>query len=217
MGEEGVGAKTMCPRDRRMRSSIVDAVAPKYHKKASHFVSWCWKYHLVAVVSALLRFLLQAGLRAEDVFVWICFFCNNQYRIIGEKQQLDAKLLRNMFENHLLSVGNMLVLLDEFADPFYIKRIWCVFEAYTCTTKNVPMTLILPESAETALSTTNPKDVKEKFNQLDIRNARATFKEDECLIKAMIEQSVGYEAVNAQVKGSLLKWFTESFSAYMAH
>lgn len=52
--------------------------------KVTHFVSWCWAYTLDNVVTAVDRWLQKSEADPADVFLWICFFCNNQYRIMQE-------------------------------------------------------------------------------------------------------------------------------------
>ena len=51
----------------------------------------------------------------------VCFFCNNQYRILEAKTQTGSDELKTVFESHLASAGRMLLLLDSFVDPAYIK------------------------------------------------------------------------------------------------
>ena len=76
------------------------------------------------------------------------FFCNNQYRILEAKTQTGSDELKTVFESHLAEAGQMLLLLDSFVNPAYIKRAWYIFEAYVCIDNNFPMTIILPERAE---------------------------------------------------------------------
>ena len=52
--------------------------------KVTHFVSWCWAYTLDNVVTAVDRWLQKSKADPADIFLWICFFCNNQYRIMQE-------------------------------------------------------------------------------------------------------------------------------------
>jgi len=58
-------------------------------------------------------------------------------------------------------------------------------------------------------------DVQKKFYAIDSKHARATKPEDAQLIKDLIEQTVGFEAVNQQVKGELLRCLTTEFQNYM--
>ena len=50
-------------------------------------MSWCWAYYLQSVVSAVEGWLHKSGEDPHDVFLWMCFFCNNQYRIKEEVPQ----------------------------------------------------------------------------------------------------------------------------------
>lgn len=50
----------------------------RYSGKVTHFVSWCWGYTLQDFASAVHSWLQRSKLNAEDVFLWVCFFCNNQ-------------------------------------------------------------------------------------------------------------------------------------------
>ena len=52
--------------------------------KVTHFVSWCWAYSLSNVVSAVEGWLQKSDEDPETIFLWMCFFCNNQYRIMEE-------------------------------------------------------------------------------------------------------------------------------------
>ena len=63
--------------------------------KVTHFVSWCWAYSLKNVVSAVGRWLQNSGEDPRDVFLWMCFFCNNQYRIQDEPEQHSCRLFCN--------------------------------------------------------------------------------------------------------------------------
>ena len=75
-----------------------------------------------------------------------------QYRILEAKTQTGSDELKTVFESHLAEAGRMLLLLDSFVNPAYIKRAWCIFEAYVCIDNNFPMTIILPERAESTSS-----------------------------------------------------------------
>ena len=151
-GERGLGYRKICPRDGKPGCSIVDAVDERHRGKVTHFVSWCWQYTLNDFVSAIGAWVREEGVNPDDVFLWVCFFCNNQYRILEAKTQTGSDELKTVFESHLAEAGRMLLLLDSFVNPAYIKRAWCIFEAYVCIDNNFPMTIILPERAESTSS-----------------------------------------------------------------
>ena len=71
--------------------------------KVTHFVSWCWAYTLDNVVTAVDRWLQKSEADPADVFLWICFFCNNQYRIMQEagtpffpERRVEGRFLKGM-------------------------------------------------------------------------------------------------------------------------
>ena len=53
-------------------------------------------------------------------FVWICFFCNNQERILNEKSQEGSDDLESTFQSRLRSIGHVLVLFDNWSKPAYL-------------------------------------------------------------------------------------------------
>eukprot|EP00438_Fugacium_kawagutii_P006523 Skav209116 [mRNA] locus=scaffold179:314917:316704:+ [translate_table: standard] len=81
--------------------------------KVTHFLSWCWAYRLEDVVTAVKRWVDKSSQSPEHVFLWICFFCNNQYRIKDEAVTTGSDDLKDIFEGHLIEAGQMLVLLDK--------------------------------------------------------------------------------------------------------
>eukprot|EP00435_Cladocopium_sp_Y103_P048372 s939_g14.t1 len=148
-GSAGMGYNRTCPRDGRPNCSIVDALEDAHSGKVTHFVSWCWAYSLNNVVSAIERWLQKSNEDPQNVFLWMCFFCNNQYRIKEEATQTGSDELKEIFESHLVEAGRMLVLLDTIVQPTYVTRAWCIFESYVCIAQEIPMNIILPNTAET--------------------------------------------------------------------
>jgi len=203
-GNNGLGFQKTCPRDGKPHCSIVDALNETCTGRVTHFVSWCWSYRLKDFVSAVNGWVRKSGVDGEDVFLWICFFCNNQYRILQEASQTGADELKSVFEAHLVEAGHMLVLLDTIEQPAYAKRAWCIFESYVCIEQQLPMTIILPSSAESFFKETVESGgigvLRNAVNSLDVRDAKASAPADEDLIKRLILNTIGFDRVNAAVK-----------------
>eukprot|EP00434_Breviolum_minutum_P020958 symbB.v1.2.018488.t1/scaffold1477.1/size133841/2 len=203
-GNNGLGFQKTCPRDGKPHCSIVDALNETCTGRVTHFVSWCWSYRLMDFVSAVNGWVRKSGVDGEDVFLWICFFCNNQYRILQEATQTGADELKSVFESHLVEAGHMLVLLDTIEQPAYAKRAWCIFESYVCIEQQLPMTIILPSSAESFFKETVESGgigvLRNAVNSLDVRDAKASAPADEDLIKRLILTTIGFDRVNAAVK-----------------
>ncbi|CAL1134504.1 unnamed protein product [Cladocopium goreaui] len=187
----------------------------KMPRKVTHFVSWCWAYSLNDVVSAIERWVQKSNEDARNVFLWMCFFCNNQYRIKEEATQTGSDDLKEIFESHLVEAGHMLVLLDTIVQPTYVKRAWCIFESYVCITQEIPMNIILPGAAETffkeTMSAGRISVLTDAVDTLNVRHARAGSEKDEDLIKRIILTTTGFDAVNYAVKSRLLDQLTVLF------
>jgi len=208
LGEHGLGFGKTCPRDGQPNCSLVDSLEDQYSGKVTHFVSWCWGYTLEDFASAVRTWLRRSSLNAEDVFLWVCFFCNNKYRIMdsgGTKTGSDE--LKAVFETHLAEAGQMLVLLDRVLSPTYIQRAWCIFECYVCIEQEFSMNIILSESAEAdftdALNKRFLQQARESLNALDVRRATASCTADEDLIKRLILNSIGFDTLNQTVRARL--------------
>ena len=149
-------------------------------------------------------------------FLWMCFFCNNQYRIMEEGTQTGSENLQAIFESHLAAAGRMLLLLDRIQEPIYTSRAWCIFETYVCIQQDIPMTIILPESAETSFreafrSGDGIAALTSALDAMDVRKAEASSKADELLIKGIIKDHIGFQAVNTAVRSRLVDQLTSLF------
>ncbi|CAE7242902.1 rngB [Symbiodinium pilosum] len=217
LGETGKGFGKICPRDGRPNCSIVDALPPEHHSPTTHFVSWCWHYTLEVVVSGVWLWAQSSSLQTAEVFLWMCFFCNNQYRI-QDGSCSNSDDLSAVFESRLSSARNMLVILDTFLTPHYYKRAWCLFETFICLKKHFPMTVILPPKELTTFKQvleTSPWRVRDSFLQIDLQNAEASVEADALAIKDLVRSSFGFDVVNTMVKEEFMSWLMRAFQEYV--
>jgi len=204
-GPTGLGYQKRCPRDGQLGCSIVDAINECYRGEASYFVSWCWQYKLNDFVSAISSWVQREGVDRSDAYLWVCFFCNNQYRILEEQTQHGSSQLTSMFEHHLASTGRMLILLDSFTPaPLFLTRAWCLFECYVSADQYIPMTITFPDRLRTE-GTEGRRPLEEAIQALDMRRAKASDKVDEEVIKNLIVASVGFDEFNATCRQRLLE------------
>ena len=217
LGETGKGFRKICPRDGRPNCSIVDALPLEHHSPTTHFVSWCWHYTLEVVVSGVQLWAQSSSSRTAEVFLWMCFFCNNQYRI-QDGTCSNSNDLSTVFEARLSSARNMLVILDTFLTPHYYKRAWCLFETFICLRKKFPMTVILPPKELTTFKQvleTSPWRVRDSFLQIDLQNAEASVEADAVAIKDLVHNSCGFDVVNTMVKEEFMSWLMRAFQEYV--
>jgi len=210
--ESPIGQDVECPRDGRKGCALVDML-PRCHRRAcTHFLSWTWKYSLSTVRSALKEWLGREGQNPADVFLYMCFFVNNQYRILLEDNPTASDNLEDVFEGNLSRVGKMVALLDTWDDPFYLSRIWTVFEQYTAVKIGIPVEIIMSREATNSLINEIYKGaegilrVKHSLGHVDSRTATAWNPKDEQKVKALIEATTGFEKVDWKVRHFMITW-----------
>ena len=217
MGPTGKGFGRVCPRDGRPNCSIVDALPAPDRAKATHFVSWCWQYTLEDVTDCLQTWIQESGgaVLSHDVYLWMCYFCNNQYRILEEESTTGSEELKSIFESHLSSAGRMLVILNSFFEPAYFSRAWCLFETFVCIEQEFPRTILLPsrqrEEFRHVLETQGYAPIRDRIQQIDLRRAEASVKADEDTIKLMVLGSCGFDVVNQVVQREIQIWLSDAF------
>ena len=222
IGSSGKGFGKVCPRDSRVNCSIVDALDAPAQGRATHFVSWCWRYRLEVVVDAVHTWIQSSHSTpsAGEIFLWMCFFCNNQYRILEEGSMSGSAELQTIFESHLAGAGQMLVILDTFLEPLYYSRAWCLFETFVCIEQGFPRDILLPsrelQAFKDMMRNGEAEPMRQKIRQIDLRRAEATVKADEDRIKLMIFTSCGFDAVNRVVQTEIQKWILNAFAMYMS-
>jgi len=84
----------------------------------------------VQVQSALEMF--QQSLVGSCYF-FMCFFANNQYRILVEESSTGSDNLEEVFESNLKRIGKMVAILDTWHQPAYLTRIWTVYEQFVAS------------------------------------------------------------------------------------
>jgi hypothetical protein len=140
----------------------------------------------------------------------MCFFVNNQFRIIVDG--IDVGDLEEVFETNLVRIGAVVALLDDWDTPVYLTRIWTIYEQFTALKLGIPMRMILPMDSFKSLSEEIDRgidgieNIKKSLNKVDSEHAEAWLPEDETKVKTAIRESVGFEKVNSSVKDSMINW-----------
>ncbi|CAE7498248.1 wdr5 [Symbiodinium natans] len=215
-GPNALGSGSICPRDGRPGCALVDVIPSG---PATHFLSWAWSYRMKTVVLALRHWSQDSSnsIKPDQTFIWICFFCNNQERILNEKSQEGSDDLETTFQSRLRSIGHVLVLFDDWSKPAYLTRVWCIFETFVAVRSDICYTLIFPpESAESmhgALQRGMHLEVTKDWSSIDVAHATASRPVDEEKVKGIISRTSSFDEVNSVVKDHLINWFKKQFQA----
>jgi hypothetical protein len=218
-GPDAIGRHTVCPRDGEFGCAYVDTLSADDRRPANCFLSWVWSYKLSIFQSSILTWLSRLQDEGpRDVYFFVCFFCNNQYRILVEESQRGSDNLDMVFETRLKGCGRVLALLDDWKTPVYCTRIWTIYEQFMAAELEIHVEVILPPAAEESLLTTlmsGARGIEEVTVELSrsvrSKDAVASVVEDEQKVKQLIANSVGFDTVDQKVIERLVKWVAEQF------
>ena len=176
-------------------------------------MSWTWAYHLSQVQGALEMWLANnPDLDAQQVFFFMCFFTNNQFRIIVEGSAAGSDDLETAFRTNLTRIGKMVALLDHWQEPRYLTRVWTIYEQFMACSLTVPVVFVMPESSQNSLKAqicrgeVGIKSVTASLSQVDSAKAQAFYKSDEDTVKDALRKGVGFDAVNKHVTRVMVQW-----------
>lgn len=212
-GENPLGGDVICPRDGKPGAALVDWL-PRHHRgKCTHFLSWIWSYKVSLVQQALQHWLdTTLTVNADEVFLYMCFFVNNQYRILVNDEMTGSDELGRVFETNLSRIGRVIAMLDTWDHPVYLTRIWTIFEQVTAVKLDIPVTMIMPKVAAESLleqieqGTEGIVRVKNALTNVSSSGAKAFSIKDEIAVKRLIEQSFGFDHVDKKIKNCMIEW-----------
>merc|ERR1712048_309979 len=94
---------------------------------------------------------------ADSFFLWMCFFCNNQRKLLLDGTFVNAEDLEKAFSTRLEQIqtrqGHVIVLLNDYNRPVYIDRVWCIFETFKATTIGLKIEVVLTGDSHDSLYT----------------------------------------------------------------
>ncbi|CAE8627863.1 unnamed protein product [Polarella glacialis] len=219
-GPKPIGQEQTCPRDGGAGCALIDTLVPAHRRRCTHFLSWTWGYTLSTVQDGLSTWTAIEGLAPSEVFLFMCFFVNNQYRILSGKQ-VSAAELEHTFEACLTRAGRMVALLDTWDNPRYLNRIWTIFEQHVAIQKKLPVTMVLTSGATDALIAQYEAGkpgllrVMDALTKVNSESAEAHVPDDAEAVKSIILSSSTFSDVDTQIIDFMLHWMSSTFEAHM--
>jgi hypothetical protein len=175
--------------------------------KADYFVSYCWRYKWISLISSIQRF--QDEQNGVDFFVWLDAFVVNQHTSASVSQ--DAWIAT--FGESLRDIGNALIVLVGWSDLMYVTRAWCVFEVYSIVQSGVHYKILISKDEEDGLRQAMTRyaittDFIQKYlSNINIERSQAARLEDKALIIATIARMKdGLIKVNDVVLNEMKQW-----------
>jgi len=215
LGADPLGGDIICPRDLKPGCALVDWLPQKERREQTHFMSWTWSYRLSQVQSALWMYQASSVIQ-QDVYFYMCFFVNNQFRIIVERSMTGSSNLGVVFNENLTRVGKMVAILDTWKNPVYLGRVWTIYEQFMARSLDIPVTFAMPESSNQSLQEQisrgdlGIREITESLSSIDVQHAKAWDPQDEIAVKGVIQASTpDFSYVNNHVTRVMVKWIGE--------
>ena len=101
----------------------------------------------------------------------------------------------------------------------YLTRVWCIFEQFKAGELKIQITMILPPEQDEDLKAKLEEgkcgfaEITDNLSKIDAEIAEASVEQDAVTVKNQIRSTVGFDAVNTSVKGSMLKWCGNVFQS----
>ena len=197
-----------------------------YVGKAQWFISHAWKYNFLEAITIMEEFFQkEVGEGWEDTIIWFDLICNSQHSTESKPFSWWA----NEFSTHLGLIGNILILSCKVDPSIYnseqssfqsycFRRSWCVFEYYSSVKIGCRIEIAMASDDESNLSLQARSNSRRLFTDIrkliNLRTAEAYQLTDKTNIQAVIESSIGYEAVEWEVYSSLMKVFLRKLGMY---
>ena len=188
--EDPIGSDIICPRDGLPGCALVDWIPRADRGEQTHFMSWTWRYSTGQLRSALEMFRVNSRpvLDCNSIFFYMCFFANNQYRIIVDGSAAGSDNLENSFQTNLTRIGKMVAVLDTWKDPVYLKRVWTVYEQFVACDLGLPVDFVMPKKSMSSLhdkikqGESGLKEIRDSICRVDSERAEAWDPRDEARV-----------------------------------
>ena len=200
------GRNTVCPRDSQLGAAYVDCLNGEDNVGPSTFMlSYCWHYTIGDIVKTLIEYCASQKLNPKRTYIWICCLCNNQHRIAEMNKSgilVPFEEFSSIFYSRVTTIRRILAMMTPWEEPFYLKRVWCIFELYTAiTNEQCKVTVVMPPAEKDRLVDSLRLDdglqtLFTSFSQTNVENAQASSTDDKEKILTLIQNDSGYNALN---------------------
>jgi len=151
------GANITCPMDGRKGASYVHSIIfegenendKDHYGKATVMLSYPWGYTIGDIINTLANYCINYNLDQKRTYVWICFLCVNQHRVVELKKRqkiVEFIIFRDIFERRVKGIGHLLPMISPWDNPGYLHRVWCLFELIIAKKYGCKITMIMPDS-----------------------------------------------------------------------
>ena len=148
-------------------------------------------------------------------------FSLNQHKFVdeGANQKEMQEMVVNALQSEMIRSAHVLMCLHPWNQPVPLRRMWCLFELFTAVSNGVELTMCFGEEDASALYTAIANgyfDAEDAVGEIDAANAGASVASDKDMIMRLIEEQVGLDRFNSEMREYLLKAFKATVTGVLA-
>ena len=125
----------------------------------------------------------------------------------------------NALRSEMIRSAHVLMCLHPWNQPVPLRRMWCLFELFTAVSNGVELTMCFGEEDASALYTAIANgyfDAEDAVGEIDAANAGASLASDKDMIMRLIDEQVGLDRFNSEMREYLLKAFKATVTGVLA-
>lgn len=190
----------------------VDEKGRPYIGTATVFVSYAREY----VYDIPVDILIEKSKDNPKAYFWFdLFICRQHSGPIPISSHLSASFWALTFQNAIVEIGTVYIIMSPWNDPVNLHRVWCLWELFCAIkgVKKVHFHVCLPPAQRLALK----EGIAKGFNnimttllKMNAKDAEASQPEDKAIIFRSIERKCGFEELNNSVKDLLREWYVQT-------
>ena len=217
------GEHVTCPRDGKIGAAFVDCLVGQDNVgPANIMLSQTWGDSLKDIIEALYQKCAEENIDPKRAYVWMCCLCNNQHRVHQKRvagKHVPFEEFHEIFKSNVLGIGEVWSYMSSWRDPFYLTRLWCIFEIYIANThEGVTSKIIMPTKEKKDMIASIRQDdlnlLLGVLSKTKIEDASASVAQDKKDILMLIQESIGYEGLNERVNVALIESVYDSMGEY---
>jgi hypothetical protein len=128
--------------------------------KANHFISHAWDNQFLDLLDSL-AWKFHPSERGK-VILWMDILCVDQHHADKKDQQWFSYSFKKIIQ----SIHSTILVVDNFHDPFPLRRAWCVWEIYHTITSSIPFHVIQPRKQQYQMEMINTFEIFILFSLL---------------------------------------------------
>ena len=193
------GTRSMCSR------LAADPSTARFVGKPTHFLSHAWLYKILNVVAGLQNFAGSLPADAPESFYWFDTFAIDEHA----SQDRPQEWWSTTFQQAIEMMGHTVMMLSPWDAPQPLTRSWCLWELYCTYNARIPFSVCLGPDERRAFEAAILKDfgaVFAAFSKISVEDAKAGTQSDEDMIRATVEEQVGFSRLNAIAFEQMRSW-----------